>query len=274
MPEITFPCTCKDLKFHGVEFFVPEDEAILPAMKNGTYEIFELFHVSNYVREGDTVVDVGACIGVYSVILGRAMNGKGRVVAFEPEPTNARILEINGRRNNLDIEIVRKAAGAGMGKGSLSRSPNNAGDHSLHGESTDKIPVDVISLDQYLGDNRKVSIIKMDTQGMELHVIQGAQNTIRNNPKISLLVEFCPSALRKCGSTPEQLLSWIYGLGFFTFSFFPMSHSGSEKGMLVDYSQGYGMQFLSKQELLDMEGPQPDWFLNLWCVRSGFKGYM
>ena len=62
------------------------------------------------VKEGDTVVDLGANIGYFSLLAARIVRERGRVFAFEPEPKNYSYLVKNIKLNNYDnIEALQKA---------------------------------------------------------------------------------------------------------------------------------------------------------------------
>src|ERR1051326_2383615 len=65
-----------------------------------------------YLDPGDTMIDVGANIGIYSVLAGAIVGRRGRVEAFEPSPTLRPCLEANLRRNELtNVRVHAKLAG-------------------------------------------------------------------------------------------------------------------------------------------------------------------
>jgi len=130
---------------------------------------------------GDVVLDVGAHVGSYALRYSRIVGNKGRVVAFEPEPDNRRILNWNIRLNKADNVSPRsEALGNFRGKGRLKLSAF-AGVHSFVRTSaeihqTGEILVPVMKLDDL--DMARVDLMKIDVEGYELEVLRGGEETI------------------------------------------------------------------------------------------------
>jgi len=135
---------------------------------------------------GSLAIDVGANVGYHTVLMAEAVGGRGRVVAFEPEALNRRLLERVVRRKKLaNVTIVGAALGARQGMTSLYLNPDHPGDHrtwqarGLAGAQA--TPVPLTTLDHYLeqrGENLPVSLVKIDVQGAELQVLQGMRKTL------------------------------------------------------------------------------------------------
>ena len=141
---------------------------------------------------GDVVLDVGAHVGSYALRYSRIVGNKGRVVAFEPEPDNRRILNWNIRLNKADNVSPRsEALGNFRGKVRLKLSAF-AGVHSFVRTSaeihqTGEILVPVMKLDDL--DMARVDLIKIDVEGYELEVLRGGEETItRLTPNLQIEV--------------------------------------------------------------------------------------
>ena len=77
------------------------------------------------------------------------------------------------------------------------------------------ISTPLVSIDRFLENNDgRVSFVKMDVQGYELAVCQGMQHTLRQNPDLSILLEFMPSAMRELGFDPSHLIDLLAERGF------------------------------------------------------------
>jgi FkbM family methyltransferase len=134
----------------------------------------------------DVAVDVGANIGVHTVWLSRRVGPSGVVLAVEPERTNFTILNLNKRINNLSNVIpVMLALGADSGEAQLLvPRPSVMGQATTIPSSTLSKPsvvtVDCETLDEVISafGISQVSAIKIDVEGAELGVIQGAEETI------------------------------------------------------------------------------------------------
>jgi FkbM family methyltransferase len=134
----------------------------------------------------EVVVDIGANIGVHTVWLSRKVGPSGVVLAVEPERTNFTILNLNKRINNLSNVIpIMLALGADSGEAQvLVPRPSVMGQVTTISSSTLSKPsvvtVDCETLDDVIlaFGVSQVSAIKIDVEGAELGVIQGAEQTI------------------------------------------------------------------------------------------------
>jgi FkbM family methyltransferase len=196
------------------------DKYVTPSLvEAGCIEPFETEIILNEVRPGDTVVDVGAHIGYYTLLLARAVGPAGRVLAFEPDPLNFALLrrnvELNGYAN---VELFPKALSDRCGKFRLYLSSDNAGDHRLY-ESADEprpaVEAEATTLDSISsGRDRKVDFIKMDVQGSEGAVLEGMVGALSRATRLKMTMEFWPLGLARAGYGAERLLSRLEGLGF------------------------------------------------------------
>jgi FkbM family methyltransferase len=199
----------------GHTFFLNRDDTtIFEEMTSGNYEAGEPSRYKSIIKEGDTVVDIGANIGYYTVIFSDAAGVTGSVYAFEPDPKNFEILrknvEVNGCKN---VKIFNCAVSDSTRKGSLYLNDYNSGDHRIHFSKGDRrsIPIDIISIDDKFPDLRP-DFVKTDTQGAEVGILKGMKNVVRSARVIS--VEYWPYGLKKMGSSGEELLDLLTDYGF------------------------------------------------------------
>ena len=138
---------------------------------NGTYEAAELELFARSIRPGDTVLDIGAHIGLYTLTAARASGPTGRVVAFEPSTDNFALLEANVAANGYtNVELHRVACSDTTGTGVLVLSRTNSGDHQLRADGAGA-RVDTVRLHDL---DVRPQVVKMDVQGAEPLVLAGA----------------------------------------------------------------------------------------------------
>jgi len=177
-----------------------------------TYEWRELSFARALVQPGDTVLDVGANIGYYTLNLARWVGPSGTVYAFEPDPTNFAILQKNVSVNSLkNVRIHNCALTDYDGDAILYRSKDNTGDYSLTPRFDDAarpVPVMTRRLDTLARElERTPSFLKIDVQGFEPSVLLGGSHSLdRWKPKPSILFEFEPALLVRAGFAPADLL--------------------------------------------------------------------
>jgi len=116
----------------GHEMFLdPTDSIVSPTLlRDGYFEPYETTLIESEIRPGDVVLDIGANIGYYTLIFARLVGERGRVYAFEPDPTNFRLLKKNVRANGYqNVIFVKKAVADSSGSMPLYLCPDNKGDH-------------------------------------------------------------------------------------------------------------------------------------------------
>jgi len=152
--------------------------------------------VCNLVREGDSVLDVGANVGGITYLLARLVGKKGTVDAFEPHPVVHQILKRNRTLNLGDsgnhVTLYEVAVGSSRGTVRLLEDPDAASDGqaSIHLNSKRSIPHDVqmVRLDQVV-DCKKCRLMKLDVEGHELPVLEGAGRLLDDKSIDNILFE-------------------------------------------------------------------------------------
>jgi len=169
------------------------------------------------IKNGDVVLDIGAHIGYYTLIAAKLVGENGKVFAFEPEPTNFDLLELNVKANGYNnVTLVQKAVSNKTGKIKLYLSEDNTGDHGIYDSHNGRqsIEIEAIQLDDYFKSYEgKIDFIKIDIQGAEALAIQGMSSLLRKN-RAKIITEFEPPALKKSGIEPREYLDLLVKHGF------------------------------------------------------------
>lgn len=153
--------------------------------------------LGDFVRDGDTVFDIGANVGGLSVALSRMVGSKGRVVAFEANPfLLPRLhedLRANGARN---VQVVPRAVWS-RAEQVLSfyceESAHAAGSSLLvHDANAREVKVETTTIDAWCAAERvRPTVLKIDVEGAEHQVLQGAQALLRRAPPV-IVLEYRP----------------------------------------------------------------------------------
>ncbi|WP_376697216.1 FkbM family methyltransferase [Wenzhouxiangella sp. EGI_FJ10305] len=193
-----------------------EDECIAPCLRDqGVWEEHETVLLQRILRPGMSVVDLGAHVGYFSVLMSKCVGPEGRVVAFEPDPSHFRLLCANLLANACDqAEARRLAIAEGKGDGRLFRSATNPGDQRLNPvPGRPSVAVRYDSLDSQLGQ-AGLDLVKMDCQGSESRILDGMAGLIeRNRERLSLLMEFAPGLLHQGGCSIDRFAGQLGQLG-------------------------------------------------------------
>ena len=210
------------VRVRGHELELDAADSLLLSV-NGEYEDWELDVFSACICEGDTVIDVGAHIGLYTLEAARAVGPAGRVLAFEPAVTNFEILGRNVARNGYaNVSLTPAAVSSRTGSGVLVCSTTNSGDHRFLDRPGDgsEVTVETVTLDSELSASSAhslppVSVIKMDIQGAEPAAWDGAQRLVGAATDLVLFTEVSPSHLEGRGGATaylEKLVSQGFAL--------------------------------------------------------------
>ena len=184
----------------------------------GTYDEDVLVALDHLIRRGDVVFDVGGHHGLMTVVAARATGRDGLVVTFEPNPYAREQILKNAALNGVDNFVLEEIA--------LS---DTRGDIAFHVQTGDvswnstfidgyiadenhqavgRITVKTQTLDGYVAATRRVPrVIKIDTEGSELRILRGADDTLRNERPL-VIMEINPRATEAANTEISDLLAF------------------------------------------------------------------
>lgn len=161
--------------------------------------ITDQYCAKEFIKNDSVVIDAGANIGIFSLFASH-LTPKGKIYSFEPTKSTFEILNKNIINNNLQnsIFVYNLALGDKKEKTEIMIQDNNLGGENIilgsdffknrEIEFNRKESVEMITIDNFIKENniKKVDFIKIDTEGYEKQIIQGARNTIKEfSPVIS-----------------------------------------------------------------------------------------
>ena len=177
--------------------------------------------VRAWVRPGDIAVDIGANIGIVTQGMAKLVGTSGRVHAFEPNPVlTDRIAAASERNGHRCVTLHRHALGDKERLMRLSVPRNNFGQGSLVWEGVvgfrDDYDVPVRRLDEVLPLDTRIRFVKIDVEGFEASVLEGARALVERNAPDAILFEiFDRPDLTPSADPAIQLLSQ-YGYHFYS----------------------------------------------------------
>jgi FkbM family methyltransferase len=173
------------------------------------------------VRNGDSVLDVGANVGGITYLLARLVGLEGAVDAFEPHPVVHQSLQRNRSLNLGDsagqVVLHEVAVGSASGQVALMEDPEaeSDGQASFHLKSKKKIAHDVqmVRLDQIV-ILKKYSLMKLDVEGHELAVLEGAGQLLDDKLIENILFEDHEGPTSKVFNFLRQKNYFVYSFGW------------------------------------------------------------
>jgi len=153
----------------------------------GISEVNKKILFQKTIPQGSVVFDIGANVGIYTILSSVLCGNSGRVFAFEPDPYNIKYLEDHVALNNLkNVSIEKYAVSNSSGRLFF----QDTGDHcNSHISEKGQIEVEAITLDDFVfkKNNLPPNYLKIDVEGAENLVLEGAQKTLsEHGPEIFL----------------------------------------------------------------------------------------
>lgn len=173
------------------------------------------------VFPGMTVVDLGAHVGYFTLLACRELAQRGRVYAFEPQPSARELLEKNVAANGYQgiVAVVPKAVSSAAGNATLFTGQTDVAETSLFpriGVEGSTVEVECTTLDAFFESEGwpSIDIMKMDIEGAERAALQGMPEVSRRNPQLKLIIEFNPECMRAAHVSPEAFFGTLEDRGF------------------------------------------------------------
>jgi len=162
----------------------------------GLAEFHDMAFVAHLLRPDEVFADIGANIGAYSLVAAAAAGA--RCVAFEPTGLAYHYLAENVGLNHLQdhIELQQCAVGAEAGSIRLSAGMGEVNHVLGSGEAVESIQVPMVSLDGFFSQRTAPALIKIDVEGFEGAVVDGAAKLIAARRPLALLLELAGHGAR------------------------------------------------------------------------------
>jgi FkbM family methyltransferase len=164
------------------------------------FEYEELVFIEQLLLKDDVVFDVGANIGIYSLLCADYVGENGKVFAFEPVSATVKLLQENIKLNKLNNIVVCEKAVSSVSNERLKIYTNKDGFDAFDSVlkpfliSSEDIIIESVTLDDFIVQQNinisKIRLIKIDVEGWEFSVLQGAKKIIEMELPVSFLVEF------------------------------------------------------------------------------------
>jgi FkbM family methyltransferase len=185
----------------------------------GLQEFEDMAFLLHWLRADDLFLDVGANAGSYT-LLASGMVG-ARTVAVEPSPTTFTRLYANVQLNGLEARVRCAATAVGDSTGQLVLAMSEGSDaHAAVGDERG-VPVPVQRLDD-MADARGAALMKLDVEGMEQPVLEGASALLASSAFGALIVELNGSGWRY-GRTDAEVVSLLATRGFVPVAYDPFA---------------------------------------------------
>lgn len=257
---------------HGTRFVLyPFDRPKLLYLVHHPHDVAEFDAIPHLVRSGDTVFDIGANIGIYSVLLSRLCGPTGRVWSFEPVPdTYWRLRETLALNRCENVFPVQCAICEEPGSVKMNLFDSEFAEWNSRGtplmlapdgsEVSPRHAVEVRAenLDLFCDSERieRINFLKVDVEGFELSVFRGGDRLLKEKRIDHICFEISKEPLKSAGLTSREVFEAleIHGYGIYTFD-----RTGKRfHKALIDTVESWTNFFASCNDLSKLETGAPD----------------
>jgi FkbM family methyltransferase len=196
-------------------------------LRDGNPETHESALIERALRPGMTVVDVGANHGMFSLEAAHLIGREGVIHAFEPTPTTLAILRQNLAANALaSVKVFACGLGAAPGTAQLRVHREYSGLNTLAARDVtwnrrtlradQIIDVPITTLDLHCAGEGmdRIDFLKIDVEGFELSVLQGARRLLQTRRIDQILLEIGDQTCATAGVEPIEVLAELESLGY------------------------------------------------------------
>ena len=202
----------------GKIIFDKDDPVMAGAISVGKFEPETIAIFRSCLKEGMTVIDIGANLGYFTVIAASRVGSSGKVFSYEPNPHNFGLLERNIAANRFrNVTAIPIALSNCTGTRELFFGDNQT-THSFSDKRgtgrSESVVTDTLDNSLKAFGYSRIDIIKMDIEGAEPLALEGMGETIARNPALIIIFEFHPNAIKRLGYSPLKFLETFERLGF------------------------------------------------------------
>ncbi|HEY1719833.1 MAG TPA: FkbM family methyltransferase [Magnetospirillaceae bacterium] len=211
------------------------EKTILSFVTKGQYyepEISQL--MLRVVRDGDTVIDVGANVGFFTILAATLVGSNGRVVSFEPDPANRARLTNNSAINGYtQCTLIESPVTDKPGTVEFFINSDDSGGNALwdpaqfpgnvRSQAQKKVmQVQATTLDDEIVRQKLLTpkLIKVDTEGADQRVLEGARKLLAKAAVPFVVSELHEFGLEKMNCSQESFRGYMEGLGYSTFTLY------------------------------------------------------
>jgi len=184
---------------------------------HGCFEKGVSWAIDQNIHEGQTMIDVGANIGFFTLLGCQKVGPRGKVIAFEPNPIIFEMMNTsvfaNAFRKRSECHNVAAFNEEGEMEFTWGTHDHGGGrliTPDLKRMSDNQTSVRTAKLDDLVDPkDYPISLIKIDTEGAEPYVLDGAVNTLKSNPNCTVISEWVPSFIKDRSYSIDKAVEFI-----------------------------------------------------------------
>jgi FkbM family methyltransferase len=206
----------------GAKFYFRRKEwGIVSNAFTGLLEFEEMSFLLHFLRDDDLFIDVGANHGSYTILASKVIGAKS--ISFEPVPIICEHLQRNVKLNHIGdkVKCINKAVGSESGVVKIKLNDTSSLNHIVHPDENENgaVEVEINRLDDEL-INENPTLMKIDVEGFEKPVLDGATKTLEAPGLNSVIIELNEYG-NKYGFDENEIIQKLHHFGFKPYCYDP-----------------------------------------------------
>jgi len=207
------------------------------------------------LKEGMTIVEIGANIGYYALMEASIIGKKGKIYAIEPFPSNFDLLGKNVKLNSYNdiVELHQLAIGDKTGLTNLFVSDKHNLCNMLQNDADSCVEVPAVTFDEFIKDKKLPDMIRMDIEGFEYFILDGMKKTMEKCKSCKMFIEVHPYQMYEKGLDYKKPLETLFDYGFKPTYIIKEHGPQKEESFKYDKKTEEFYKFLKEKQLLPPE---------------------
>jgi FkbM family methyltransferase len=198
----------------------PDSRSAAAVLYCGLYDYDDMNFLLRYLRSNDSFLDIGANIGVYTLLAASKIND-GKIYSFEVLPKNFARLQENLKLNDLNqVDSYELAVSNQPGNISLDLAEGDSMPFITHTATNTTISVPTDTLDDLLKNQQidNLTLAKIDIEGAELLAFQGAVSLLKQQRPLVWIMEI-NDTVKNLGHQKQEVVEFIQSYGYSLYSY-------------------------------------------------------
>ncbi|MDA3890636.1 MAG: FkbM family methyltransferase [Salinivirgaceae bacterium] len=212
---------------HNIKIILYKESVLSRFIFLNEFEINEQKFIERYLKKDDFFIDIGANIGLFTLLASEKCGTQGKIIAFEPSPTTYKRLIENIKLNNLqNVKTFNIALSDKNGVAKLKVSKdgfdawNSLGIPTM-GQFFQEVDVMTNTLDYIANEFEIVNpiLLKIDVEGWEIPILSGGEKFFKSIDAPDIMIEFADNSAKNAGYTCKDLYCVLIDYGYKIYSY-------------------------------------------------------
>jgi len=196
--------------FDSVQIEIDLSKPAERAIPFNAYESLITKKIQEIIKENNVVIDIGAWIGYYTLLVAKKVGPKGKIIAIEPHYKNFQRIKKNVELNKFsNVSVLNLAVSNKTGNATLIEQQDGSCKHKITYDDTGQTKLETLDNIRVKSGLSKINLIIMDIEGYEFLALKGLVKSLSKKNIKNIICEIHPKQLAQNNITVAELISFI-----------------------------------------------------------------